>query len=100
MHPPIRRKGEEVIVTASFANRHYLLYCAKKAAGLISLTDMFQQVLRRDIHSLVTQPPRVDYELTDVDCSFAEQILRLSRWAQDNLAKVKRAREAFDLPEQ
>ena len=41
-------------------------------------------------------PPRVDYELTALGGSLAEPVMALGRWAQEHIAHIEAAREAFD----
>lgn len=40
-------------------------------------------------------PPRVDYELTEMGVELREPIFVLTRWANDNNARIAHAREAF-----
>ncbi|MFG2127180.1 winged helix-turn-helix transcriptional regulator [Streptomyces sp. NPDC048751] len=41
-------------------------------------------------------PPRVEYEISDLGLSLAPLFAHLAEWAGDNLARVEKAREAYD----
>lgn len=54
-------------------------------------------LVRRIDHMEV--PPRVEYELTELGRSLADTIKKLGAWAQENIAEVLTAREAFEKQE-
>lgn len=43
-----------------------------------------------------TQPPSVEYKLTELGQSFAAPLCGLVEWAEQNHMNIRRAREAFD----
>ncbi len=43
-----------------------------------------------------TNPPRVDYALTELGCSLWRPVEALSLWARQNHAQIERARVAYD----
>ena len=43
-----------------------------------------------------TQPPSVEYRLTDLGNSFMKLIIALAEWAEDNHDRVRRARAEYD----
>ena len=51
-------------------------------------------MLTRTVHAVV--PPRVDYRLTDLGASLGAAFCGVWIWAQENLARVEEARQAFD----
>jgi len=51
-------------------------------------------MVTRTVHAVV--PPRVDYKLTGLGESLGEAFCGVWIWAQDNLARVEAARQAFD----
>jgi DNA-binding HxlR family transcriptional regulator len=75
----------------------------KRAIGTISqrmltltLRSMERDgLVRRTV--LPTNPPRVDYELTELGHSLRGPIERLGEWAIDNEAEITRAQMDFDL---
>ena len=75
----------------------------KRAIGAISqrmltltLRSMERDgLVRRTV--LPTNPPRVDYELTELGHSLRGPIERLGKWAIDNEAEITRAQMDFDL---
>lgn len=63
------------------------------------LTQTLRQMERdgmvsRKVHAVV--PPRVDYRLTDLGLSLGAAFCGVWIWAEENLARVETAREAFD----
>jgi DNA-binding HxlR family transcriptional regulator len=63
------------------------------------LTQTLRQMERdgmvsRTVHAVV--PPRVDYRLTDLGLSLGAAFCGVWIWAEENLAQVEAAREAFD----
>lgn len=52
-------------------------------------------MVTRKVHAVV--PPRVDYRLTELGASLGAAFCGVWIWAEDNLARVEAAREAFDL---
>ncbi|RYG42063.1 transcriptional regulator [bacterium] len=63
------------------------------------LTQTLRQMERdgmvtRTVHAVV--PPRVDYRLTDLGRSLGAAFCGVWIWAEENLARVETAREAFD----
>ena len=74
----------------------------RRAVGTIS-----QQMLTRTLRSLErdgmisrtvypTVPPQVEYALTDLGHSLADQGTRLGQWVQDHRAQIEYARAACD----
>lgn len=51
-------------------------------------------LVTRTVHAVV--PPRVDYRLTDLGRSLGAAFCGVWIWAEENLAKVEGARQAFD----
>jgi DNA-binding HxlR family transcriptional regulator len=51
-------------------------------------------LVRRTVHPVI--PPHVDYCLTDLGHGLGESFCGVWRWAEQNLAKVERARDDFD----
>lgn len=51
-------------------------------------------LVRRTVHPVI--PPHVDYCLTDLGHGLGESFCGVWRWAEQNLAKVERARDYFD----
>ena len=43
-----------------------------------------------------TQPPSVEYKLTELGQSFSAPLVALVEWAEQNHQTIRRAREAFD----
>lgn len=43
-----------------------------------------------------TNPPRVDYRLTDIGLSLWQPVEALSKWAREHRIKIEAARQAFD----
>jgi DNA-binding HxlR family transcriptional regulator len=41
-------------------------------------------------------PPRVEYELTPLGCSLEQPIRLLAAWAEQNMPRITRARDAYD----
>lgn len=77
----------------------------KRAIGDIS-QRMLAQTLRtlerdgyvtRAVHATV--PPKVEYTLTDLGQSLLAQLEPLVRWANENHARVRKARKAYVPPE-
>jgi DNA-binding HxlR family transcriptional regulator len=46
---------------------------------------------------LETQPPGVEYRLTELGASLSEPLAGLIAWAEANYAGIRRARESFDV---
>ena len=53
-------------------------------------------LVRREVFPTV--PPRVDYALTALGCSFFERIEMLAQWASDHHDEVRAARQAYIAP--
>ncbi len=51
-------------------------------------------IVTRTVHAVV--PPRVDYRLTELGASLGAAFCGVWIWAEENLAQVEAAREAFD----
>lgn len=51
-------------------------------------------LLTRTVHPVV--PPHVDYELTDLGRSLGAAFCGVWLWAEENMARIKAARAAFD----
>ncbi|MEU9555016.1 winged helix-turn-helix transcriptional regulator [Streptomyces fumanus] len=51
-------------------------------------------LVHRDAKPVI--PPRVDYSLTDLGREAAAQVAALSRWSEERMADVTRARRAYD----
>ncbi len=47
-------------------------------------------------HVYAEMPPRVEYELTTLGCTLHTPLLALSRWAEEHIAEVLEARDAYD----
>ncbi|GGU13269.1 HxlR family transcriptional regulator [Streptomyces lateritius] len=45
-------------------------------------------------------PPRVEYEISELGLSLAPLFAHLADWSADNLPRVERARQEFDLAEE
>jgi len=63
------------------------------------LTQTLRQMERdgmvtRTVHAIV--PPRVDYRLTDLGLGLGHAFCGVWIWAEQNLARVEAARQAFD----
>lgn len=71
-------------------------------AGGISqkmLTQTLRQMERdglvvRTVHPVI--PPKVEYRLTDLGFSLSEAFCGVWQWAEANLERIERARDAFD----
>lgn len=50
-------------------------------------------LVRRTVHPVI--PPKVEYELTDLGHSLGEAFCGVWHWAEENLARVEAARQAF-----
>ncbi len=55
-------------------------------------------LVRRTVHP--TNPPQVEYALTDLGFSLLNPVRELATWAQQHRAEVYRAREVFDATRQ
>ena len=71
------------------------------------LPDISQRMLTQTLRDLQrdgyvsrtvfpTQPPSVEYQLTEQGESFSQPLVALVDWAEKNHEKIRRAREAFD----
>jgi len=63
------------------------------------LTQTLRQMERdglviRTVHPVI--PPKVEYRLTDLGVTLAEAFCGVWTWAEKNLDRIERAREAFD----
>ncbi|MEH0832022.1 helix-turn-helix transcriptional regulator [Pectobacterium cacticida] len=74
---------------------------ARQVTGISQkmLTQTLRQMERdgmvtRKVHAVV--PPRVDYSLTDLGLSLGAAFCGVWIWAEENLARVEAARQAFD----
>jgi DNA-binding HxlR family transcriptional regulator len=47
-------------------------------------------------HVYAEMPPRVEYELTTLGCTLHTPLLALSHWAEEHIAEVLEARDAYD----
>lgn len=47
-----------------------------------------------------TNPPQVEYALTDLGCSLCEPVYALGRWAYESLPDIDAARQDFDRQQQ
>jgi DNA-binding HxlR family transcriptional regulator len=78
----------------------------RRALGSISqrMLTLTVRALERD--GLVTRtvfptnPPRVDYELTDLGRSLLDPVSALGSWARHNRPAIQAARERFDAGEE
>jgi DNA-binding HxlR family transcriptional regulator len=74
----------------------------RRALGSISQRMLTLTVRGLERDGLVTRtvfptnPPRVDYELTDLGRSLLEPVSALGAWARHNRAAIQNARERFD----
>lgn len=77
----------------------------KRAIGDISQRMLAQTLRTLERDGYVTRevfptiPPRVEYTLTDLGESLLAKLKPLIRWADENHARVRRARKAYTPPE-
>ncbi len=92
-----------VIVLEVLAEHEELRFTqlARQVCGVSQkmLTQTLRQMERdgmvtRTVHAVV--PPRVDYRLTDLGAGLGAAFCGVWLWAEDNLARVEAARDAFD----
>jgi DNA-binding HxlR family transcriptional regulator len=63
------------------------------------LTDTLRDLERDGLverHVYAEMPPRVEYELTALGRTLHAPLIALSRWAEEHIAEVLAAREAYD----
>ncbi|GAA2622181.1 helix-turn-helix domain-containing protein [Actinomadura fulvescens] len=78
----------------------------RRNIGAVTAKVLTQRLRQLERDGLVVRtyhpemPPRVEYEITELGRSLAPLFASLAEWADTNLPKVERARQAFDRSEQ
>ena len=54
-------------------------------------------LIKRTVHAVM--PPHVEYELTPLGHSLTKSVIALGSWANDHIADIDAARQAFDTRE-
>ena len=91
-----------VLILAALLDRSYRFGELRREVGGVSEKMLAQtlQTLERDgfVHRAAQPviPPRVDYSLTPLGHAAASQVWALTRWVENSLDEVLRAREAYD----
>ena len=88
-----------VMILAEGALRFGALRCAVPDISQRMLTQTLRELQRDGLIArrvLPTQPPGVEYRLTELGLSLTAPLARLIGWANANHAKIRRARVAFD----